>query len=248
MSLNIKTNNFGNSSIKDLMALLNSVKQVLDKDMGAFISAINIIHDPAEYYPQVYYQKDVNGEFIINLGSYNREWNRYAYQFAHEYCHIRTNYRFGGNRYSWFEESICEIASHYALKKMATLWKTNPPYNNWKDYSKELLLFSQYNIIKQKYGKSEHDSFPSWISEKRKFFDNNYSNDHTEFRDDYKRIAYKILPYFEQNPELWNAITYWNLWDLAHNDTIDDAFQKWISVLPQDKFAISQKLIKAFMG
>lgn len=247
MSLNIKTNNFGNSRVIDLMALLNSVKQVMDKDMGSFISAINIIHDPAEYYPQVYYQKDVNGEFIVNLGSYDREWNRYAYQFAHEYCHIRTNYRPGGSRYSWFEESICEVASHYALKKMARSWKTEPPYKNWTDYAKELLLYSQSNIIKQKYGKSGQDSFSSWISDKRKLWDNNYYNVHTEHRDDYKRIAYKILPYFEQNPELWNAMTYWNLWDLNDNDTIDDAFEKWVSVLPQDKVIVSQKIIKAFM-
>lgn len=43
-------------------------------------------------------------------------------------------------------------------------------------------------------------------------------------------------------------MTYWNLWDLNHNDTIDDAFEKWILVLPQDKVKFSQKLIKAFMG
>ncbi len=42
-------------------------------------------------------------------------------------------------------------------------------------------------------------------------------------------------------------MTYWNLWDLNDNDTIDDAFEKWVSVLPQDKVIVSQKIIKAFM-
>lgn len=180
MSLNIKTDNFGSSSVKDLMALFNSVKQVMDKDMGSFMLPVNIIHDPNEYFPQVYYKKDDNGEYIVNLGAYDLEWSRYAYQFAHEYCHIRTNYRAGGNRYSWFEESICEVASHYALKKMARSWKTEPPYKNWTDYSKRLLLYSQCNIIKQKFGKSGQDSFSSWVSEKRKLLDNNYNNVHTE--------------------------------------------------------------------
>ena len=41
-----------------------------------------------------------------------------AYQFAHELCHMRIPF-FVGEDLRWFEESVCEMASHFFLKKLS---------------------------------------------------------------------------------------------------------------------------------
>lgn len=242
MSINIKTNNFLNTSVIDLRVLLENVKKTLDNDMGIFNDDIDIIHNPNNHFPFVYFKKGVNNQTIVNLGSYNQEWNKYSYQFAHEYCHIRTNCRLGGYKYSWFEESICEVASHYALKKMAKNWKTEAPYRNWNTYSKYLLLFSQKNINKKIYNKNQ---FKQFLKDKIISFET-FNIDHNLYRDDYKVIANKVLPYFEQDSRLWQAMTYWNKWDLDNEDTITEVFNKWLELLPDELKNSGHKLVDLF--
>ena len=37
----------------------------------------------------------------------------------------------------WFEETICEVASLFALEKLALEWNQSAPYANWKPYAVE---------------------------------------------------------------------------------------------------------------
>ena len=73
----------------------------------------------------------------------DRQQNQYAYQFAHEFCHVLSGYEgLEGNPNNWFHETICELASVFTLRRMAERWPTHPPYPNWAGYSKHLLEYA----------------------------------------------------------------------------------------------------------
>ncbi len=80
---------------------------------------------------------------VIQLTCKDPRWNQYAYQFAHEFCHLLSGYEdLEGNPNNWFHETICELASVFTLRRMGEQWATHPPYANWTDYSKSLLKYA----------------------------------------------------------------------------------------------------------
>lgn len=85
--------------------------------------------------PITLYKRGPNGEFRVRLATGKTYWSQYAFQFAHEFCHVLCNYREDGRGNKWFEEALCEVASLFALGRMAETWKTAPPYPNWKSYA-----------------------------------------------------------------------------------------------------------------
>lgn len=243
MNISIKNNNFGDFS-ENLRILLKDVHNTLNESLkyknNKFDINIKVTHNSNDYYPMVYYQKEDDGSILVNLGLYNKDWARYVYQFAHEYCHIRTNYTKGREKYLWFEESVCEVASHYALRKMSKNWQKKPPYKNWKDYAINLKKYSD-NIFSMK-DLSEED-FKSFIQNNLSVLENGNPCDH---RTEYKVIAKHLITYFEKSPNLWKAMTYWNKWDLNNSDTIKEAFTKWLNILPEELKKETKELIDAF--
>ena len=57
--------------------------------------------------------------YQVMLATWSRYWSQYAYQFGHELTHILTDYdRFSPHRHKWFEETVCEAASLFALERI----------------------------------------------------------------------------------------------------------------------------------
>ena len=80
----------------------------------------------------------------------DRQQNQYAYQFAHEFCHVLSGYEgLEGNPNNWFHETICELASVFTLRRMAERWPTHPPYPNWAGYSKHLLEYALLPVFEE---------------------------------------------------------------------------------------------------
>ena len=89
--------------------------------------------------PMTLYEKGPQGQHQVLLGARNTYWCQYAYQFSHEVGHILCNCdRRKEGRNHWFEETLCETASLFAMRRMATAWKTDPPYANWADFAPRL--------------------------------------------------------------------------------------------------------------
>lgn len=100
------------------------------------------------------------------MSASNRLWAKYAYQFAHEYCHhqIFSNFINSYDQFGWFEESLCELASIHSLKYMAEEWRNNPPYSNWRSYSSSLDEYAD-EIINRESNKIDEPLF-EWIENK----------------------------------------------------------------------------------
>ena len=132
-----------------------------------------------------------------------RHWAQHAYQFAHEFGHILANYDEHERHNKWFEESICETASLFVLRRMSETWKVRPPYPNWKDYIPALAKYADERI-------GPRSCRPARRSRSGTARTNRCSGKEPCLRDKNTVVAVALLPLFEKRPENWEAITWLN--------------------------------------
>ena len=139
---------------------------------------------------------------VIQLTSQDRRWAQYAYQFAHEFCHVLSGYEdLEGNPNNWFHETICELASVFTLRRMAERWSTHPPYPNWANYSKHFLEYAAARQKRKEVQLPIGTTLPDWLSSR----ESGLRKDRYQ-RDKNGLVAYALLPAFEKFPFGWNAI------------------------------------------
>ena len=242
MSLEIKSNNWGEARINDLQKVLMSAKGILDSVIGYNPDyKIWVYQNLERGVPFTLYERGPNGEYKIELNTTDNKWSQCAYQFSHEYCHVRTNYNIGLKSCKWFEESICELASIYTLIKMSDEWSENPLYESWKDYSTSLFHYAEGIINSPENQLQTGENFIDWFeSTLPRLYENSC------LRDCNAIIAIKLLPLFQETPELWTSMKYWNTWKIDINDDIYISFEKWINILPENNRSSVRRLIEIF--
>ncbi len=188
---------------RDVVTVLDFVKNLFSKyfnNVNQFpLKVVNVY--PHKAYPMTVYEEqtiflsvspyDSNG----NPGCY---WSQFIYQFSHEFCHY-MNYGHTVQSMRWFEETLCELASHFFLLKSAEEWKVNPPFSGCNNYSHSLLVYelnarndiAQFNL--------------------NKLSDINSAHLFSLQEDEYQRpknryMALQLLPLFEANPSLWKIV------------------------------------------
>lgn len=174
--------------------------------------------------PIVLFKRGPKGEYTVKLNTRGRHWAQYAYQFSHEFCHILCNYREGGSQNKWFEESLCELASLYSLRRMAESWKTNPPYPNWKDYSGSLQSYAQNYIDKTK----TPEDMAAWYRLHRKHLASNPTD-----REKNRILAVRLLPMFEKTPSLWKAVAHLNEGEDHKDRNFTEHMRAWHANTPR---------------
>jgi len=175
--------------------------------------------------PMVLYRREANGQYQVLLNTGDLYWAQYSYQFAHELCHILCNYRAGKNPNKWFEESLCELASLYALRSMSKTWKTSPPYPNWKNYAPALHKYAQKRI---------DDSQLSDLT-LAKWYKQNESVLRSTATDRKKNniVATALLSMFESEPHHWQAISYLNKGKGSETESFSGYLRRWHAEAPK---------------
>ena len=176
--------------------------------------------------PITLYKRGAGNEHIVKLDTGSKAWAQCAFQFAHEFCHIVCNYRDARNPQKWFEETLCECASLYALRRMAVEWKTNAPYSNWKSYSASLASYSDDRI--NKYA-GRRQSLAQFYTASRTELEKTATN-----RELNTYIAVKLLPHFEKNPKAWQALRYLNLGPVSENTSFQTYLTGWHARVPKE--------------
>ena len=184
------------------------------------------------------YQRGRGYEYQVRLDTANRAWAQCAFQFAHEFGHILCNYRNVPNPQLWFEESICELASLYSLRRMSNTWKTNPPYSNWKPYSKALDSYANNRINKYADRKESLQKF--YEHNKSKLAANGTDRQLNGF------VAIRLLPLFEKDPTSWQAIRYINLGPKEENVSLEKYLRGWYQRVPAGHRAFVKSIAKQF--
>jgi len=175
--------------------------------------------------PMVIYGTGREGERRVLLHVNGAYWAQFSFQFAHEFCHILCNYRAAKNPNLWFEESLCETASLFAMRRMAETWKTKPPYSNWKSYSASLAEYVEDRL--QATEKLDGVTLAEWYQENKQAL----RNDGTD-RAKNQIVAVALLELLEKNPHHWQAVTHLNQWDKSESLTLAAYLIDWYRRVP----------------
>jgi hypothetical protein len=189
--------------------------------------------------PIVLFGRGPDGEFRIRLDAGETYWSQYAFQFAHEFCHILCNYIEDDTSNKWFEESLCEMASLFALRRMAETWKTRPPYPNWKSNAPSLRKYADNRMAEAKL--PADTTLAEWCK-----------RNEAELRKDpclrakNRVVAGALLPLFERSPEHWEAVACLNPGKPPGRLSFQQYLEAWHKRCPAKHRAFVREIAKQF--
>jgi hypothetical protein len=158
--------------------------------------------------PAVLYDRSEAGEYRVLLHAHDSEWHLYVYEFAHEFCHILSNYGQYGDkvtrRNQWFEEALCETASLFALTSVADRWQASPPTPQLAGSDRQLRWFFNL-LINEEHRRPPAGGFATWLRD----------NEQELRQDPYQRkkneiVANRLLTAFGADSSSWAALRYLN--------------------------------------
>ncbi|HSS22472.1 MAG TPA: hypothetical protein VLL54_20545 [Pyrinomonadaceae bacterium] len=217
LTISVSDEGWGESRIQDIEKVLYSAAgEILAYIPNTPELAIIVRH--SEDQPLTLYKRGPNGEFIVLLTAQDMRWAQFAYQFSHEFCHVLAmNSKVTDNPNQWFEESLGETASLFALRRMSKTWRSSPPYPNWKDYASSLRSYAQNTI------NESHRSLPSDMTLSEWFEENEKSLRNDPYlREKDELVANQLLSLFEENPDGWAAVTYLNRSQPSRRQTFEE--------------------------
>jgi len=204
MQIKIDQGDWGNTQIEDIKKLLENVAgQFLRYFAKQPNERIRIQCHPNED-PRILFRISPNDEYVIWLNTRDRLWSQFSYQFAHEFCHLLSGYeKFRLKTNKWFHETLCELASIFALKRMAVTWRTNPPYPSWTDYVQALKSYVD-NIVNSKDNHlPKQNTLKDWFQAHAVTLRSCSRQRHLN-----RLVAVQLLPLFRNTPEHWQCIIY----------------------------------------
>ncbi len=155
--------------------------------------------------PQVVYEGGPRGRHttdVILLTARSRFWCQYIYQFAHEHCHILHNADLAyPHEAGWFSESLSQMASWFVLRSLSERWKQEPPFPGWETFAPELHRYVEPML--REAALPAHVTPADW-----------YAGHREKLRSDpidrklNAVAAARLLPWFEKQPERWEAFTW----------------------------------------
>lgn len=238
LDIRVQGTNWGKGAIRDIEAVLQSTAKELWKNAEPEILQ-PILVTRSKQGPIVLFQRGPRGEYFVKLNTGERYWCQYAFQFAHEFGHILSRYKDGDTTNKWFEESICEVASLYALRAMAKSWKTGAPYPNWSGYSSHLQQYAKERIEQFKLPGDVH--FGTWYAQNAV-----HLKTHPTDRRKNAAVAIELLPLFEENPGSWRAVHYLNesVWKEPQDFTT--YLRNWHRHVPKELKPFVEKVSEKF--
>jgi len=184
------------------------------------------------------------GEVRVRLATRDKFWAQYSYQFAHEFCHIlcRHEVHFDPkDPNQWFEESLCEAASLFALRRMAQTWKTAAPYPNWKDFAPHLGSYAQRLLDDPARRLLPGVTLAAWHRENSDALRTN-STDRTLNG----VVAAELLPLFEEDAMRWEAVEFINNAATKPEKSFAEYLSAWRDNAPRKHSAFIEKIAGRF--
>jgi hypothetical protein len=163
MSITVSGTDWGNANINDIKKVLESAyNELVTVCVPGTVDPITVYYRAAG--PYVHLPRPP-GEHRVGLCVQGMFWSQYAYQFAHELTHIISNYELSRpHRQNWIEETICEIASLYAVRQMGKSWITNPPWPNWSGFATCHEGYVTELLQKPERSLPPNQQLPSWLT------------------------------------------------------------------------------------
>jgi hypothetical protein len=231
LSLKVQEGGWGNVRKESIETVLYSVADELLSRLPTKL-AVPIVVSHTNNGPVALYERGPAGEYRIQLHASGENWHLYVYEFAHEFCHILSNYEQnvgpGTPKYNqWFEETLCETASLFTLKNLAATWEVSPPAPQWTEQARKLRRFFDHLVAEGHRQLPPHTPLATWLQE----------NEAGLRRDPYLRnknevLANLLLPLFQENPQNWAALNYLNLDPSDARNSLGDYLGNWYENAP----------------
>lgn len=233
LTLKVQNGGWGKAKPAAIETVLYSVADELMSRLPKKLK-VPIVVTHTDDAPVALYDRGPSGEYRVQLHASGENWHLYVYEFAHELCHILSNYEENVGPQTvkhnqWFEETLCETASLFALKKLAATWENAPPEPKWSDEAKKLRRFFDHLVSEG------HRQLPSdtplfrWLRDnEQRLRDDPYRRNENEV------VANLLLPLFQENPQNWAALNYLNLDPSDARNSLGDYLQHWYQNAPAE--------------
>ena len=197
--------------------------------------------------PIVLYRRGPGGAYQVRLNTGGTYWCQYAFQFAHEFCHILcrsgkhadTDLEKMDGQNMWFEESVCETASLFALRRMATRWAQRPPYPNWRDFAPSLRSYAEERIRAAPL--PEGMTLAAWYAKHA-----DHLRKESCDRPKNRIVAGVLLPMFEAAPDRWQAVQYLNVGARPEPRSFREYLSDWRQHCPARHRGFVRQVAEAF--
>ena len=168
MDISVGPGHWGEGRTGDIEVLLRNVAYHLIRHFREPVGGPIIVLPTAteDDEPITVYRSSPEHPHLILLQARNRLWSKFSYQFAHELCHVLSQYeRLKCNPNGWFHEALCELASVFVLLSMAESWKVSPPFQNWKDYAPSLGYYANEMLLRTERNGPPGTNLAQWLLE-----------------------------------------------------------------------------------
>jgi hypothetical protein len=213
LQITVDRDAWGKASPADITVVVRSAGEQIWQHCGrAQLDQIRIYH--RRDFPITNILRDWRGRICVGLASQDARWAQFAFQFGHEFCHTLTQHSGIGKRgwhnlrhpNMWFEESLCETGSLFALRRLAEAWGTAPPYPQWRTYAPAFSTYAANRLALPQHRLPAGITFPAWFSQNEPAL-----RASPTLREKNTIIASQLLPIVEATPSGWEALCYLNL-------------------------------------
>lgn len=225
LNVRVDKDNWKGDNPADVEAVLRSAaRELLPQFPGITLEPLRVSGIGG---PITLFAREPDGSIRVKLNTGGKLWSQCAYQFSHELTHVLCRYRADKHPNKWFEESICETASLFALRKMGESWKTTPPYANWKSYAPNLTEYAEKRMTEHALPAGK--TFVEWFAENKQALLKTAID-----RPRNTTIATALLPLFEKSPEHWAAVYYLNEGKRDKDESFAACLQRWHDQTPKE--------------
>lgn len=248
LQITVANDNWGKASPADIRAVVASAAGELWKCAGQTRLKSIRVYRRADH-PQTDFSHDILGRIRIGLAAEDSHWAQFAFQFGHEFCHVLAQHSDIAKRgwhtpqhaNLWFEESLCETASLFVLKRMADTWTAQPPNPEWRSYAPSLAAYATERLARPEHQLPAGQKFTEWFRENEPALRANAA-----LREKSVIIATQLLLLFEAEPARWEAACYLNLGKHDRDKSLVQYFGEWQAATPVGRKAFVAKVAALF--
>ncbi|MBI2306279.1 MAG: hypothetical protein HYU78_03160 [Rhodocyclales bacterium] len=233
LDIRVEPGGWGDVNTRNIETVLYAVADELMAQLPEKLVA-PIVVSHTDRAPVALYERGPGGEYRVQLHAKGEKWHLYAYEFAHELCHILSNYEHNVGPQTvkhnqWFEETLCETASLFTLTSLAASWERSPPEQRWAGEARNLRRFFDH-LISEGHRQLPADApLSAWLQENEAELRQN-----PYWRKKNEVVANLLLPLFRSNPQNWEALGYLNLNPDDARSTLEDYLRHWYDNAPRE--------------
>ena len=248
LQLTVDRYDWGMAKPDDIKAVVQSSgDQIWQHCPRSQLDLIKVYH--RRDYPVTDILRDWKGRISIGLASKDTRWAQFAFQFGHEFCHALTQHSSIGKHgwhnlqhaNMWFEESICETGSLFALRRMGERWRTAPPIPQWRGYASAFSMYAAARLALPEHRLPPGVPFAAWFHQNEPAL-----RACAVLRDKDTIIASQMLPILEATPSGWEALCYLNLGTRDLKKPLARHFTEWNQNVPSDLRPFVSKIAALF--